>query len=168
MDNPSFPDPEFRILFVCLGNICRSPAAEIVFRTMIRKAGLEGRVAADSAGTIGVHQGNMPDERMLQSLRDNGYFYDGHRARQIVSADLESFDMIVTMDESNLRDVRSLDRPQKQQDKIRPMHGFLRKLSSHEIPDPYYGDVSGFQYVIRLLEDASAGLIEELKTRLDS
>jgi protein-tyrosine phosphatase len=152
-----------RILFVCLGNICRSPAAEIVFRQQAADAGRSDEFHIDSAGTIGHHQGSPPDPRMSEALKRQGFTVSG-RARKIETKDLETFDLIVTMDESNLADVRGLDPGGKFHAKIRPFVSFCREHDDLRVPDPYYGGQRGFDHVIELLKDGCAGILDELKS----
>jgi protein-tyrosine phosphatase len=156
--------PTYRVLFVCLGNICRSPAAEIIFRKQATEAGRAAEFEIDSAGTIGHHQGSPPDSRMGETLRQKGYSVEGN-ARQIQAADLEDFDLIVTMDETNLADVQRLDSSAKSQSKIRPFVSFCRHHDDLRVPDPYYGGQRGFDHVIRLLEDGCEGILAELKKK---
>lgn len=155
MDSPR----PFRVLFVCLGNICRSPAAEIIFRHLVRDAERSGDFLIDSAGTIGLHHGAPPDSRMGAALERKGFTVSGH-SRQIKAADLENFDLILTMDEANFSDVRKL--AVGNSDKIRPFVSFCRNHSDLRVPDPYYGGQRGFDYVIALLEDGCAGLLDAL------
>lgn len=149
----------FRILFVCLGNICRSPAAEIIFRHQVREAGLSAEFLIDSAGTIGLHRGAPPDSRMSAALERRGFTVSG-RSRQIEAADLEHFDLILTMDEANFSDVRKLT--PESNNKVRPFIGYCRNHSDPRVPDPYYGGQKGFEHVIDLLEDGCAGVFESL------
>ena len=155
---------EQRLLFVCLGNICRSPAAEGVFLHLIASEGLEDRFVVDSAGTGGWHVGNPADRRMRAAAERRGIHLPS-RARQIELADFTSFDRILTMDDDNLCNVRSLarelgDRPGLA--RIEPMTSHCRRLSAREVPDPYYGGEQGFEDVLDLLEDACGGLLETL------
>jgi protein-tyrosine phosphatase len=156
--------PRYRILFVCLGNICRSPAAEIIFRNQAADAGRAAEFEIDSSGTIGHHQGSPPDSRMGEALRQKGYTVEGS-ARQIEAADLKNFDLIVTMDETNLADVRRLDPTAESHSKIRPFMSFCRHHDDLRVPDPYYGGQRGFDHVIRLLEDGCEGILAELKKK---
>lgn len=151
-----------RVLFVCLGNICRSPAAEIVLRRLVNEANLADRVEIDSAGTIGHHAGAPPDPRMAAALEQKGYQVAGS-ARQIVREDLENYDLIVTMDESNLEQVRSLDPEKAYFEKIRPFVGFCKTHDDLRVADPYYGGQRGFDHVIGLLEDGCEGILQELQ-----
>lgn len=159
----SSADSRHRILFVCLGNICRSPAAEIILRKQVADAGWAEEFEIDSAGTIGHHQGAPPDPRMSESLRQKGFTIQGH-SRQIQPDDLVSFDLIVTMDESNLSDVQNLDKTGRLHSKIRPFVSFCRHHDDLRVPDPYYGGQRGFDHVIRMLEDGCKGILESLKT----
>ena len=154
----SHQPPKHRILFVCLGNICRSPAAEIIFRKMVADAGRADEFEIDSAGTLGYHQGAPPDARMADSLTRRGFTVTG-RARQIRSVDLADFDLIVTMDESNLTDVRKLDPGGGYHGKIRPLVDFCRHHNTPRVPDPYYGGQRGFDHVIGLLIDGCEGIL---------
>lgn len=151
----------FRVLFVCMGNICRSPAGEIIFRQLVADAGRSAEFEIDSAGTLGYHHGEGPDPRMAQTLERNGYTVAG-RARKIGSDDLRDFDLIVTMDEDNLATVRALDPSGRWHGKIRPLVGFCRNHQAARVPDPYYGGQRGFDEVIDLLEDGCAGILREL------
>ncbi len=149
------------VLFVCLGNICRSPAAEIIFRKKVADAGRSHEFHIDSAGTIGHHHGSPPDHRMAQALTRKGFEVTG-RARRIEPHDLGKFALIVTMDESNLADVRALDPGGQSHAKIRSFVGFCRRHSDLRVPDPYYGGPSGFAHVIELLIDGCEGILEEI------
>ena len=156
------PRMRIRILFVCLGNICRSPAAEIIFRKLAADAGRLDDFQIDSAGTIGHHQGSPPDPRMAEALSRHGFQVSG-RARKIDSCDLETFDLIVTMDESNLADVRQLAGNQDSKAKIRPFVEFCRHHQDLRVPDPYYGGTRGFDHVIGLLKDGCEGMLDTLR-----
>lgn len=156
----SAPHP-YRILFVCLGNICRSPAAEIIFRKHAADAGRSHEFEIDSAGTIGHHQGAPPDARMAETLRQRGFPISG-QARQIEAGDLKTFDLIVTMDETNLSDVQRLDKTHKLHAKIRPFMSFCRHHDDARVPDPYYGGQRGFDHVVELLIDGCDGILESV------
>ena len=154
-----------RILFVCLGNICRSPAAEGVFLHQLTAEGLEDQFVVDSAGTGGWHVGKPADSRMRAAASRRGIQLPS-RARQLELADLTTFDRILTMDDDNLRAVRSLARELgDRQDLavIEPMVLHCRQFQAHEVPDPYYGGSEGFEHVLDLLQDACEGLLETLK-----
>lgn len=154
--------PPYRILFVCLGNICRSPAAEIVCREALRRAGLAERVQVDSCGTAAYHVGSRPDSRMLAALQRAGYAYEGHRARTLRRADGTDFDLIVPQDESNLRDVLGAISPTARA-RVEPMSRWFPAGTRYaEVPDPYYGSEADFDEVVRLLAGSMPGLIAEL------
>ena len=157
-----------RILFVCLGNICRSPAAEGVFVHLLAQQGLSDRFVVDSAGTGGWHVGHPADARMRAAAAHRGIDLTS-RARQIDRADLHSFDHILTMDAANLAAVQALAREAgnpADQARIAALTAYCRRHSgAHEVPDPYYGGPQGFEQVLDLLEDACTGLLEELRPR---
>lgn len=151
-----------RILFVCLGNICRSCTAEEIFRTLAAQTGLADHFHADSAGLIDYHEGELPDPRMRQHALRHGYRLT-HRSRPITPADFDRFDLIVGMDEKNLRRLRSLAPTPADAKKVVGMAGYLRHHSEHRIvPDPYYGGDADFELTIELLEDACQGLLDQL------
>ncbi|SFO90538.1 low molecular weight protein-tyrosine-phosphatase [Pseudomonas borbori] len=152
-----------RILFVCLGNICRSPTAEAVLRHKLRELGLEG-VEVDSAGTGDWHVGKPPDSRTRQAAQLRGYDLSALRGRQVCVSDFRRFDLILAMDNSNLEQLRRM-RPG---DAMAELDLFLRRydLAPVEVPDPYYGGEEGFQQVLDLLEQACDGLLRELRGRL--
>jgi len=155
---------EKRLLFVCLGNICRSPAAEGVFLHLVAREGLEDRFVVDSAGTGGWHVGNPADRRMRAAAERRGIHLPS-RARQIELADFTSFDRILTMDDDNFRNVRPLARELGERPglaRIEPMTSHCRVHQVSEVPDPYYGGEQGFEDVLDLLEDACGGLLETL------
>jgi protein-tyrosine phosphatase len=155
------PRAHYRILFVCLGNICRSPAAEIIFRHHASLAGMADDIEIDSAGIIGHHTDSPPDPRMAAALQGRGYHVAG-KARKIQRHDLRDFDLIITMDESNLADVRGLDPCDEYSEKIRPFMSFCRHHNDPRVPDPYYGGQRGFDHVIDLLEDGCQGILAEI------
>jgi len=153
--------PPTRVLFVCMGNICRSPAAEGVFLHLLAEAGLAHCFRVDSAGTGGWHVGHRADRRMLAAAERRGIHLPS-RARQIEAADLQRFDHILTMDADNLAAVRRLERQAPGRARISPLTDHCRRLRSPEVPDPYYGGEEGFERVLDLLDDACAGLLEDL------
>jgi protein-tyrosine phosphatase len=157
----SSPAATRRVLFVCMGNICRSPAAEIILRHQAELAGRAEDVLVDSAGTIGHHAGSPPDPRMAEILRERGFTVSGS-ARQIQPDDLRHYDLIVTMDESNHADVLRLDPSGQTHAKIRPFVGFCRLHDDPRVPDPYYGGRRGFDHVVNLLIDGCEGILAEL------
>lgn len=157
---------EQRLLFVCLGNICRSPAAEGVFLHLLAREGLEDRFVVDSAGTGGWHVGRPADRRMRAAAERRGITLPS-RARQLDRHDLVAFDRILTMDDDNLSSVRALARelavPAQQLALIEPMTSHCQRLRAREVPDPYYGGDQGFEDVLDLLEDACGGLLDTLR-----
>ncbi|WP_250395328.1 low molecular weight protein-tyrosine-phosphatase [Synechococcus sp. MU1655] len=152
-----------KVLFVCLGNICRSPAAEGVFLHLIEQRQLTDQFLVDSAGTGGWHVGNPADRRMQAAARRRGIHLPS-RARQLELGDLKSFDHILAMDQDNLHNVSSManELGPRSTAKIRLMLSHARRSDTLEVPDPYYGGDQGFEHVLDLLEDACEGLIEDL------
>ena len=157
----------FKLLFVCMGNICRSPAAEGVMRHLVAKADLESRIHIDSAGTGGWHTGARADHRMRTVASLRGYDLTS-MARQVKESDLEEFDLILIMDEQNRRDLRDFDRGRKHDAKVRFLCEFCTVHLEKEVPDPYYGGTQGFENVLDLLEDGCAGLLRHVQSRLCS
>lgn len=152
---------KIRILFVCLGNICRSPMAETVFQKQVEDRRLAEYFEIDSAGLIDYHEGDLADNRMRQHASEHGY-YITHRSRPITRGDFQTFNYIVGMDFDNRRALLSLASTDEQRAKILNMADYLRYHTDSTVPDPYYGGASGFEHVIALLEDACEGLLEEL------
>lgn len=149
---------KIRVLFVCLGNICRSPAAEGVFDAVVRAEGAEGRFVIDSAGTGNYHTGDLPDQRMRIHARRRGYELT-HRARQFRVYDFDDFDIIIAMDDSNIRNLRNMARTVDDETKIVPMAAFIDKAMRCDcVPDPYYEGSEGFELVLDLLEDGAHNL----------
>lgn len=150
------------VLFICLGNICRSPAAEGIMKALVEKAGLGHQFEIDSAGIGSWHVGQLPDSRMRKCGAEHGYQFDSH-ARQFQKSDFERFETIVVMDNDNYRAITSMASSQAQKDKVVRIADYL---SSHReyatVPDPYYGDYSDFELVITLLEDACQGLLQDI------
>jgi len=155
----------FNVLFVCMGNICRSPAGEGVFRALVEDAGLDDQIRIDSAGTIGYHTGDPADARMRQSAQNRGYQLTS-RARQITAADLDEFDLILTMDEDNYHNVLALADDDAQRERVIPFCGFCVDHENQSVPDPYYGGDEGFETVLDLLEDGCRGVLSEVEKRL--
>lgn len=149
-----------RILFLCMGNICRSPAAHCVFQEMVNQANLADHFFIDSAGTIGFHEGNEPDGRMQDALRKRKIPIIG-QSRQIKESDLEDFDLILAMDNANLTDAQSLDTKGQWHDKIKCFAEYCSDPTIVEIPDPYYGYDNGFETVLDLIEDGCQQLFIE-------
>ena len=152
-----------KLLFVCLGNICRSPAAEGVFLHLLNERGLNDRFLVDSAGTGGWHVGNPADRRMQAAASRRGIELPS-RARQISLDDLSTFDLVLTMDDDNLMAVQALAKEagSRATASIKPMLSYARNFSETEVPDPYYGGDTGFEHVLDLLEDACSNLLDKL------
>lgn len=151
-----------RILFVCLGNICRSPAAEGIFKSLVAKNGLENRFLIDSAGTSGYHDGDLPDRRMRYHGSLRGYTFDS-LSRKFTSRDFDRFDIILAMDDNNYEDIIEQAPNLESRDKVFRMVDFLQQKDYDHVPDPYYSGASGFELVMDLLEDACEGLLQHLK-----
>lgn len=156
-----------KILFVCLGNICRSPSAENIMNHLIKEQGKSDSIICDSAGTANYHSGSSPDRRMAVAAQKQGITLLG-KARQFTKKDFAEFDLILAMDKSNYRDILALDPEQKYRDKVKMMCDFCTSFSDREVPDPYYGGVDGFDYVIDLLIDACKGLLVFIETEVKS
>ena len=151
-----------RVLFVCTGNICRSPTAEGVFRHLLREAGMDGRIGADSAGTHGYHVGEAPDRRTVACARQRGIDLSGLRARRVRTGDFEDFDLILAMDHGHLARLRELA-PEGAGDRIRLFMDFAPASLPREVPDPYYGGASHFEEAFALIEAAARGLLAHLR-----
>ena len=154
--------PEYKVLFVCLGNICRSPAAQAIFEHYVREAGLQDRIKADSAGIYGGHQGNPPDRRMRTAALYRGFAVT-HTARQVKAMDFLDYDLVIAMDDHNYEDLMHLAPSVEATHKIRRMSEFLTTHRISYIPDPYYMGAEGFSHVLDLLEEACQNLLERLK-----
>lgn len=148
----------YQILFVCLGNICRSPSAEGIMNHLIQQRQLQDQISCDSAGTSSYHIGSAPDRRMTQAAKEQGITLSG-QARQFIVEDFEAFDLIVAMDRQNYRDILQLDPAGQYAHKVRQMCEFATQHSDPEVPDPYYGGTEGFRHVVDLLRDACEGLL---------
>jgi len=146
------------VLFVCTGNICRSPTAEGVFRKLVTQAGLGARIGADSAGTHGYHVGEPPDPRTQAAAAKRGYDLSVLRARKVERADFQRFDLILAMDHDH-HAILSRMAPVAVSHKLRLMMAYARRFSESEVPDPYYGGPQEFERVLDLLEDAAQGLL---------
>lgn len=149
----------YKLLFVCLGNICRSPSAENIMNHLIKQDGLENKIVCDSAGTSGYHLGAPPDHRMSAAATKRGLQLKGN-SRKLRPLDLERFDLILAMDRENYQDILYLDREGKYEHKVYLMCDFAKQYADREVPDPYYGGQDGFDYVIDLLLDACEGLLD--------
>jgi len=152
----------YKLLFVCLGNICRSPAAENLMRHLLKQSGLEEQVVCDSAGTSSYHIGSPPDRRMTIAAQQRGIPMIG-AARQFSRNDFEAFDLILTMDQDNYNGVMLLDPGRQYAHKVKRICDFCRHYADREVPDPYYGGPEGFNYVLDLLSDACNGLLSHLR-----
>lgn len=155
-------EKKYRVLFVCLGNICRSPAGEGIFRKMVGEHGLENHISVDSAGTSGWHNGELPDPRMRQHGARRGYKFDS-LSRKFISRDFDDFDIILAMDDSNYHNIMRMAPDLESEKKVYRMVDFSQKFSHDHIPDPYYSGADGFELVIDLLEDACEGLMNDIK-----
>lgn len=163
MSAPS--SPQVKILFVCMGNICRSPAAECVFVSLLEKAGMLDKVLVDSAGTTAYHTGDPPDQRMQAELRRRHYPVRG-KARPVTAADYTQFDLILAMDEANLRDLQTRRPAGKSPANVQLFGQYCPNFPNAEIPDPYYGGEDGFGHVVDMLEDGCQALLNELRESL--
>jgi protein-tyrosine phosphatase len=152
-----------RVLFICLGNICRSPLAQGVFEEVVRREGLEGEIEADSAGTGSYHIGEAPDARGQKTARKRGIDISAQRARRLTRDDCERFDYILFMDEENRRLVEPLCRDGTAE--VRLFVDYAPGRPEPEVPDPYYGGPEGFELIMDLIEEASEGLLEDIRRR---
>ena len=152
------------VLFICMGNICRSPLAHGRFEHLVREHGLESRITVDSAGTHAYHVGEPPDRRSQQTAMHRGIDISGQRARKVSLSDFEEFDYLLAMDRDNLAILLSLA-PAEHAHKVRLFLEFAPELDEQEVPDPYYGGQSGFEIVYDLIDAASQGLLDEIRKR---
>jgi protein-tyrosine phosphatase len=152
-----------KILFVCLGNICRSPSAENIMNYLVKEQGKSNLITSDSAGTASYHTGASPDRRMAIAAQKRDITLTG-KARQFAKQDFLEFDLILAMDRSNYQNIMALDPDREYQDKVRMICDFCRTHGDREVSDPYYGGVDGFDYVIDLLFDACSGLLDDMNT----
>jgi protein-tyrosine phosphatase len=154
--------PKIRVLFVCMGNICRSPTAEAVFRHAVQKAGLKDVIECDSAGTHGYHVGEPPDQRAQQAASRRGYDMSHLRGRKVHKKDFEDSDYVVAMDRRNFSLLKELC-PPEHAEKLVLYCDFHHEYTGREVPDPYYGGVSGFERVLDMIEAVSESLTEQLR-----
>jgi protein-tyrosine phosphatase len=158
-------DPAGSVLFVCAGNICRSPTAEGVFRAAAMHAGLAARIRADSAGIGDWHRGSAPDRRAIQAARRRGYDLTAMRARQVSDEDFSRFGWILAMDRSNLRALEAM-RPVDFGGHLGLLLDLAPELNLQDVPDPYYGGPQGFEHVLDLIETASSALLARVQQAL--
>ncbi len=151
-----------RILFICLGNICRSCTAEEIMRTVLRREGLDKVIEVDSAGLISYHQGEQADPRMRSHALRRGYHIT-HLSRPVRMTDFYDFDLIIGMDDSNISRLHDLAPSLEAEDKIHRMTEYCTRMVADHVPDPYYGGAQGFENVIDILEDACEGLLQTIK-----
>lgn len=157
---------KIKVLFVCLGNICRSPSAEGIMKKLVADAGLEKDVEVDSAGMVDFHQGELPDARMRAHAAKRGYELIS-LSRPVKPADFFEFDYIIGMDDRNIDHLKRIAPDQESVDKIYRMTDFSLNFTHDHVPDPYYGGASGFELVLNLLEDACAGLLGRITASLN-
>lgn len=159
--NPLDSNKKHKILFVCLGNICRSPSAEGIMKHLVEKAGRTDEFLIDSAGILSCHQGELPDARMRAHASRRGYDLT-HRSRPVRTDDFYRFDLIIGMDNRNVGDLRGRAPSPAEATKIHRMAEFCTRFAgAGHVPDPYYGGAEGFEYVLDLLEDACVGLLDK-------
>lgn len=154
-----------RVLFVCLGNICRSPMAEGVFRQLVEAEGLADLVEVDSAGTHAYHVDDPPDPRAQAAVRRRGIDISGLRGRQATAADFARFDYVLAMDHENYAHLEALAPPQHAH-KLRLFLEYATRCNERAVPDPYFGSDNGFDRVLDMIEDAAAGLLREIRQRM--
>ena len=155
-----------RILFVCMGNICRSPAAEGLFRAKVDSAGLNHSIIIDSAGTHGYHEGEPPDARSIQAASKRGIDISGQRSRPVIPSDFLDYDLIIAMDNENVATLNA-HCPKNERKKIRRLLDYATKTTVREVPDPYYGGVDGFDKMMDLLDDGLDGLLTDIRNQLE-
>jgi protein-tyrosine phosphatase len=155
-------DTKINVLFVCMGNICRSPTAEAVFRHYVDNAGLSEQILIDSAGTHDYHVGDSPDSRAQRAAQQRGYDMSKLRGRQVVGDDFRRFDYVLAMDRANLTILQRIT-PTDSDIQAHLFLEYARHHTEHEVPDPYYGGAGGFERVLDMVEDAAQGLLEEIR-----
>ncbi|MFB7931820.1 low molecular weight protein-tyrosine-phosphatase [Streptomyces sp. NPDC056039] len=157
----------YRVCFVCTGNICRSPMAEVVFRARVAEAGLDGLVEVDSAGTGGWHEGDGADPRTVAVLEENGYD-TGHTARQFQPSWFSRLDLVVALDAGHLRDLRRLAPTEEDARKVRLLRSYAPAAGDDlDVPDPYYGGADGFEECLEMVEAASTGLLAAVRADVE-
>lgn len=155
---------KIRVLFVCMGNICRSPTAQGVFEALLEREGLADRIEVDSAGTHAYHVGEPPDPRAQEAARNRGVELAHQRARRVAESDFLEFHYVVAMDQSNLEDLRALCHPDYEE-RLHLFMSFAPDYRETDVPDPYYGGRQGFERVLDMIEQAAAGLLEDIRRR---
>jgi len=155
----------FKLLFVCMGNICRSPAADGIMHHLVKAEGLADRIHIDSAGTGGWHAGDAADPRMRKHAKLRGYSL-GSIARQVRERDFEDFDLILVMDQQNLREIRPFNPDGKLMHKVKMFCDFAEDREESEVPDPYYGGDAGFEQVLDIVENGCEHLLQHVKERM--
>lgn len=153
---------ERSVLFVCMGNICRSPTAEGVFRKVVAERAPPFRVHIDSAGTHAYHVGNAPDPRAVRAAERRGIDLSGQRARRVTVEDFERFDLVLAMDEDNVEALLELC-PAERRERVKLLLEFAPRVGRRDVPDPYYGGSNGFEHVLDLVEEAAMGLLAHLE-----
>ena len=152
----------FRVLFVCTGNICRSPTAEGVFRQLVLDAGLDRRIGAASAGTIDYHAGHQADRRTRLAAKRRGIDLDSHAARQLDPADFDRFELLLAMDRGHLTALQHMAGPGRME-QVDLFLNFAPDLGLRDMPDPYYGEADGFERVLDLCQAGAAGLLDHIR-----
>lgn len=155
-----------KVLFVCLGNICRSPTAEGMFRHLLEQAGLNATIDTDSAGTGSWHVGHPPDARATAAAAARGIDISDLRARQFRAEDLSQFDYVIAMDRNNLADMQASAQGKPEEARPVMISQFSQRFTGQDVPDPYYGGSDGFERVLDMLEDCCHGLLRELRKQL--
>ncbi len=155
---------QVKVLFVCMGNICRSPTAEGVFRHLVKQQGHDHWIKTDSAGTHAYHVGEQPDPRAQQTARKRGIELSDLRARKAIEQDFHHFDYVLAMDHDNFRILEQLS-PEEHRQRLHLFLDFSRDYEEKEVPDPYYGGAQGFEYVFDLVESASRGLLDDILSK---
>ena len=163
-ENLAGGEQPIRVLFVCLGNICRSPTAEGIFTERVKQAGLQDRIQIDSAGTGDWHIGRPPDPRASRAAANRGYDLSALRGRQVERGDFGHFDYVIAMDDENVHALKQLC-PREHEHKIRRLTDFC-STGDCSVPDPYMGGLGGFEHVLDLIEDSTRGLLQHLQAQL--
>ena len=150
-----------QVLFICMGNICRSPTAEAVFRKLAAESPIADKIDIDSAGTIGAHAGAKPDPRAIEIAASRGYNLGRIRARQVAESDFDRFDHVIAMDLQNMRCLKELC-PPEQAHKVELLMAFSQDAGTLEVPDPYYGSIADFEHALTLIERGCHGLLQHI------